>query len=214
MQFTLGSIARSSLAPLPALAVATLGSRRVPAVQPQPILAPLTPAAIFLVVTIDDGGEATVHDALPDMSGLVRAVGFRDPTKRLSADRLDRLRRLGPAVRRTAAGRAAPVRRAERAAAHAPRPRPGDLLFHIRAESMDVCFELAGRILEVDGRRGHRRRRGARLPVLRRARPARLRRRHREPGRAARRRAPPRSATRIPTSPAAATCSCRSTCTT
>ena len=57
---------------------------RVPPVQPQPVLVPLTPAAIFLVVTIDDGGEATVHDALPDLSGLVRAIGFRDPTKHLS----------------------------------------------------------------------------------------------------------------------------------
>src|SRR5271154_100292 len=57
---------------------------RVPPVQPQPILAPLTPAAIFLVLTIDDGGEATVHDALPDLSGLVRAIGFRDPTQHLS----------------------------------------------------------------------------------------------------------------------------------
>ncbi len=56
----------------------------VPPVQPQPVLAPLTPAAIFLVVTINDGGEATVHDALPDLSGLVRAIGFRDPTKHLS----------------------------------------------------------------------------------------------------------------------------------
>ena len=49
--------------------------------QPQPVLAPLTPAAIFLVVTIDEGGEATVHDALPDIPGQVRAIGFRDPTK-------------------------------------------------------------------------------------------------------------------------------------
>src|ERR1700727_592349 len=57
---------------------------RVSTVHPQPILTPLTPAAIFLVVTIDDGGEATVHDALPDISGLVRAIGFRDPTKHLS----------------------------------------------------------------------------------------------------------------------------------
>src|ERR1700754_2014424 len=57
---------------------------RVPPVQPQPILAPLTPAAIFLVATIVDGGEAAVHDALPDLSGLVRAIGFRDPTKHLS----------------------------------------------------------------------------------------------------------------------------------
>ena len=45
------------------------------------MLAPLTPAAIFLVATIDDGGEQTVHDALGDISGLVRAIGFRDPSK-------------------------------------------------------------------------------------------------------------------------------------
>jgi deferrochelatase/peroxidase EfeB len=51
---------------------------------PQPVLAPLTPAAIFLVVTVDDGGEPTVRDALADISGLVRAVGFRDPAKHLS----------------------------------------------------------------------------------------------------------------------------------
>ncbi|MDD4867930.1 MAG: Dyp-type peroxidase, partial [Mycobacterium sp.] len=56
----------------------------MPPVQPQPILAPVTPAAIFLVVTIDEGGEGAVHDALPDLSDLVRALGFRDPAKRLS----------------------------------------------------------------------------------------------------------------------------------
>src|ERR1700730_19371472 len=56
----------------------------VSAAQPQPVLAPLTPAAIFLVATIDDGGEAAVHDALPELSGLVRAIGFRDTAKRLS----------------------------------------------------------------------------------------------------------------------------------
>src|SRR5689334_5681888 len=57
---------------------------RMPPVQPQPVLAPLTPAAIFLVVTIDDGGEATVHDALPDVAGFARTNGSRDPSKNLS----------------------------------------------------------------------------------------------------------------------------------
>jgi putative iron-dependent peroxidase len=119
----------------------------VPPVQPQPILAPLTPAAIFLVVTIDHGGEATVHDALPDLSGLVRAIGFRDPTKHLSlvasigSDAWDRLfggprpAELHPFIELTGARHTAPAT-------------PGDLLFHIRAETMDVCFELASRILK------------------------------------------------------------------
>jgi putative iron-dependent peroxidase len=57
----------------------------VPEIQPQPVLEPLTPAAVFLVGRIVDGGEGTVHDTLPDISGLVRAIGFRDPAKRLSA---------------------------------------------------------------------------------------------------------------------------------
>jgi putative iron-dependent peroxidase len=107
----------------------------------------LTPAAIFLVVTIDDGGEATVHDALPDLSGLVRAIGFRDPTKHLSVitsigseawDRLfggPRPAELHPFIELNGPRHTAPAT-------------PGDLLFHIRAESLDVCFELAGRILK------------------------------------------------------------------
>src|ERR1700742_3676505 len=120
---------------------------RVPPVQPQSILAPLTPAAIFLVVTIDDGGESTVHDALPDLSGLVRAIGFRDPTKHLSvvtsigSDAWDRLfsgRR--PAELHSFIELSGPR--------HTAPATPGDLLFHVRAESLDVCFELAGRILK------------------------------------------------------------------
>ncbi|MEB4207802.1 Dyp-type peroxidase [Mycobacterium sp. 94-17] len=118
----------------------------MPPVQPQPILAPLTPAAIFLVVTIDDGGEATVHDALPDIPGLVRAIGFREPQKRLSAiasigsDAWDRLFS-GP--------RPAELHRFVelKGPRHTAPATPGDLLFHIRAESLDVCFELADRIL-------------------------------------------------------------------
>ncbi len=114
----------------------------------QPVLAPLTPAAIFLVATIDDGGEATVHDALGDISGLVRAIGFRDPTKRLSvvasigSDAWDRLfsgprpAELHPFIALTGPRH------------HAPST-PGDLLFHIRAESLDVCFELANQIVEA-----------------------------------------------------------------
>jgi putative iron-dependent peroxidase len=117
---------------------------------PQPVLAPLTPAAIFLVATIDEGGEAAVHDALPDISGLVKAIGFRDPAKRLSvvtsigSDAWDRLFS-GPR----------PVElhsfiELDGPRHHAPST-PGDLLFHIRAESMDFCFELATKLVEAFG---------------------------------------------------------------
>jgi putative iron-dependent peroxidase len=116
--------------------------------QPQPVLAPLTPAAIFLVATIDDGGEAAVHDALPELSGLVRAIGFRDTAKRLSmvtsfgSTAWDRL---------FAGPRPAELHPFEelRGPRHVAPATSGDLLFHIKAESLDVCFELASRILDA-----------------------------------------------------------------
>ncbi len=46
-------------------------------VTPQAVLSPLTRAALFLVVTVDPGGESQVRDLLPELSGLARAVGFR-----------------------------------------------------------------------------------------------------------------------------------------
>jgi putative iron-dependent peroxidase len=120
----------------------------VPPPQPQPVLAPLTPAAIFLVATINDGGEAVVHDALADLSGLIRAIGFRDPTKHLSM-----VTSIGSAAwdRLFAGPRPVdlhPFVELSGARHHAPST-PGDLLFHIRAEVLDVCFELGGRVAKA-----------------------------------------------------------------
>lgn len=118
----------------------------VPSVQP--VTAPLTCAAIFLVVTIDEGGETQVHDALADLPGMASAISFRDPTKQLSlvisigSDAWDRLftgprpAELHPFVELVGPRHTAPAT-------------PGDLLFHIRGETMDVCFELARRILRT-----------------------------------------------------------------
>lgn len=123
----------------------------MPSPLPQPVLAPLTPAAIFLVATIDEGGEAAVHDALPDLAGLVRAIGFRDPAKNLSmvtsigSQAWDRLFS-GPRP-----ADLHPFIELHGSRHHAPST-PGDLLFHIRAEVLDVCFELAGRVVKaMDG---------------------------------------------------------------
>ncbi|QIV82847.1 Dyp-type peroxidase [Mycolicibacterium frederiksbergense] len=115
---------------------------------PQQIVDPLTSAAIFLVATIDDGGEQTVHDALPEISGMVGAIGFRDPSKKLSV-----VTSIGsPAWDRLFAGpRPAdlhPFIALTGPRHHAPAT-AGDLLWHIRAETMDVCFELAGRLMEA-----------------------------------------------------------------
>jgi hypothetical protein len=54
--------------------------------EPQAVAAPLTGAAIFLVVTIEPGAEsdAAVCDLLSDLPGLLRAAGFRDLDAHLS----------------------------------------------------------------------------------------------------------------------------------
>ncbi len=56
----------------------------LPVPEPQAVLTPLTEAAIFLVATVDEGGEDAVRELLADVSGLKRSVGFRIPEGELS----------------------------------------------------------------------------------------------------------------------------------
>jgi porphyrinogen peroxidase len=114
---------------------------------PQPVVAQLTRAAIFLVVTINAGMEndAAVRSLCGDLSSLLRAVGFRDLDGRLSCvmgigshawDRLfgaPRPKDLHPF-------------RAIHGVHHAVST-PGDILFHIRATRMDLCFEIAAQLM-------------------------------------------------------------------
>ncbi|MFB7498833.1 Dyp-type peroxidase [Streptomyces sp. NPDC056161] len=115
---------------------------------PQSVLSPLTSAAIFLVVTVDEGGEPVVRETLSDVNGLQRAVGFRAARQgRLSvvvgigSDAWDRLF-AGPRPAQLHAFRelAGPRHRAVST--------PGDLLFHIRATRLDLCFALAAEIMD------------------------------------------------------------------
>jgi putative iron-dependent peroxidase len=122
---------------------APAASRRLPGTA-QSVAAPLTRAAIFLVATINPGPEnrATLRSFCGDLAALVRAVEFRDLEGGLScvvgfgSDAWDHV--FGP------------LRPAElhpfreiRAGARLAVSTPGDLLFHIRAKRMDLCFELA-----------------------------------------------------------------------
>jgi len=120
-------------------------------VTPQPVLSPLTTVAIFLVMTIGPGSEMEVRDLLADLSGLQRTVGFRVPDGQLAvvagigAEAWDRLY---PGARPRDLH---PFRPVEGAKHHAVST-PGDLLFHIRAGQMDLCFELASQIMDrLDG---------------------------------------------------------------
>ena len=110
--------------------------------EPQAILTSVSDAAIFLTLTIGPGGESGVRDLLSDVGGLRRSVGFRIPEARLAcataigAELWDRL---------FGAPRPAGLHpfRAFNGAKHSAPATPGDLFFHIRAQRLDLCFELA-----------------------------------------------------------------------
>ncbi|MVU82890.1 Dyp-type peroxidase [Nocardia sp. ET3-3] len=116
-------------------------------VEPQPILDPLTPAAIFLVATIDEGGEAVTRELLADLPGLRRSVGFRVPGSGLAciagigSEAWDRLFS-GP---KPAQLHEFPGYQGEK---HQAPATPGDLLFHLKSETQDAAFELAMKIGE------------------------------------------------------------------
>nr|AAA62979.1 u2266c [Mycobacterium leprae] len=71
--------------------------------QLQSILAPVTSTAIFLGVTIDISGEATVHDTLSERSGLICVIASRSYQPLITGDSesvltpgIDCLAALGP----------------------------------------------------------------------------------------------------------------------
>jgi porphyrinogen peroxidase len=118
--------------------------------EPQAVLATLTGAAIFLVVVINPGEASAdaMRGLCGDMAALLRAVGFRDLEGRLScvtgigSGAWDRLAGPGPRP-----AELHPFREIQSGPRHAVAT-PGDVLFHIRATRMDLCFELATHIME------------------------------------------------------------------
>src|ERR1700733_1004139 len=126
---------------------ATQEADRLP-VLAQPVAAPLTRAAIFLVATLNPGSEnrAILRSFCGDLAALLRAVEFRDLEGALScimgfgSEAWDRL------FGQPRPAELHPFREIRAGARHAVST-PGDLLFHIRAKRMDLCFELATQIM-------------------------------------------------------------------
>jgi len=116
---------------------------------PQPVTGPLTRAAIFLVVCIRPGSEsrAAVRAFLGGLAGSVRAVEFRDMEAGLTcvvalgSDAWDAL------IGAPRPAELHPFREIRAGDRHAVAT-PGDILFHIRAQRADLCFELATHIME------------------------------------------------------------------
>ena len=115
--------------------------------EPQSILNPLTRAAIFLVAAIEPDGEDVVRDVLADVPGLARSVGFRLPGTDLSC-----VVGIGSAAwdRLFAGPKPAGLHEFVPLAGerHSAPATPGDVLFHLKAESLDACFELGAKIAE------------------------------------------------------------------
>ena len=113
----------------------------------QPVATPLSRAAIFLVVTLNPGDtqRATVRSLCGDLAALVRAIGARDTEASLSC-----VMGFGSAAWDRIFGSPRPAELHEFREFHADGRHaiatPGDLLFHIRAKRMDLCFELATEI--------------------------------------------------------------------
>jgi porphyrinogen peroxidase len=115
----------------------------------QQATAKLTPAAIMLTLQLKPGPSTCepVRSFCADLAALVRAVGFRDVEGRLScvlgigSDAWDHL---------FGSPRPAELHpfREIRSGPRCAVATPGDLLLHIRARSMDLCFELAMQIMQ------------------------------------------------------------------
>jgi len=114
---------------------------------PQPAInAPQTRAALFLVLGMQPGPEnaEAVRRQCANLEALVRAIGARDSQGSLScviAFGADAWEPLFGASRPAELHRFHELRGGPRLAPATP----GDLLLHIRAERMDLCFELASR---------------------------------------------------------------------
>src|SRR5262249_30783579 len=127
----------------------SVASREGSAPVPQPVLAPLTSAAIYLVICIKPDLEsyAAVRSLCTDLAAIFRAVDFRRLEGGLScvagfgSDAWDKL------FGNPRPAELHPFREIRSKERHAVST-PADGLFHIRAKSMDLCFELATQIME------------------------------------------------------------------
>ncbi|MGV9456670.1 Dyp-type peroxidase [Streptomyces sp. NPDC003635] len=115
-------------------------------VEPQPVVALPAPSALFLVATVEPGGEGAVRELLNGLAGLVRSIGFphagAGPTcvAGVGSAAWDRL--FGG--RKPAGLHPFPELAGDR---HRAVSTPGDLLFHLRAARPDLCFTLAKEIV-------------------------------------------------------------------
>lgn len=119
---------------------------------PQCIDAPLSIAAAFLVLTIkdDDASLATVRSVLGSTDDLIKNITIRDISRTFTCNV-----GVGHRVWGTLTGKPAPREltpfKEIKGAKHIAVSTPGDLLYHIRAKSLDLIIEFEKILLEAFG---------------------------------------------------------------
>jgi putative iron-dependent peroxidase len=119
---------------------------------PQAVVMGPTAASLFLVLTIDPRPESVtaVRSLCPDLANLLRAIGFRDTAAKLTC-----VMSFGSAAWDRLFGEPRPAElhpfREIGGGSRQAVSTPGDVLFHIRAERIDLCFELAAQIMSALG---------------------------------------------------------------
>ena len=114
----------------------------------QAVASGLTRAAVFLVVKIQPTPDSrgAIRSVCGDLSALVRSVGFREIDGSLSC-----VTGIGSSAWDFLFGAPRPAElhpfQEIRADTRLAPSTPGDLLFHIRANRMDLCFELETEIM-------------------------------------------------------------------
>lgn len=114
----------------------------------QPVVVPPSEAAVVLVLTLREGNDQAVLDAIADLTGVIRAVAFRYPDAQTTCvagtgshawDRLftgaPKPKGLHPFI-------------ALDGGAHVAPSTPGDLVLHVRGKRFDMCFELGDKLLD------------------------------------------------------------------
>lgn len=126
-------------------------SRRDP-IEFQRVDAPLTASATFLVLSVKNSPEAikTVRSTLAGVDGLSKNVSTRDLGASFSCTAA-----VGSDIWDDLIGLPRPAElhpfREVRGAKHTAVSTPGDLLFHIRSERRDLCFEFERQLLNLLG---------------------------------------------------------------
>lgn len=118
--------------------------------EPQPVDAPLTQSATFLVLTATPSSNAipTIRSALSSVPGITKNIAIRHPGGNLTCTV-----GIGSSIWEDLTNTACPSElhpfREVRGAKHTAVSTPGDLLLHIRSERRDLCFEFERQVMDL-----------------------------------------------------------------